>query len=143
MKAKNVIINFLLCYIVALFATALINKYLTKTYTDSVSLFFYLLIIGFPTIVKLVFIYFFFLFTSYSLLRRISGRMGKTIFLLSFSVLFFFVVLGVDWSLSANRYHNFYEYAMQPNVYTIFSIISIVQCNIFLIILSRKQIVSI
>jgi hypothetical protein len=124
---KNAIRNFLFCFVAAILCTVLIERLFTRLYDNTISLFFYILIIGFPVIFPLAGIYFLYFVSSFYVVRKIKLTIIRVFALLLYGVLFFFIVLKVNWLVSKSRYHSFDEYIKEGNVYLTFSIIAVIQ----------------
>jgi hypothetical protein len=127
---KRDILNFALCYLGAIACLDLVDKFITKTYDNHLSFFFYILLKGFlPVILPILLIYFFYLITARVLSGRIKSRVLRIYFLSFYGLVYLFVILGTLWAFSNFRYHTFSEDMNEPNLYLAFSMISIIQVN--------------
>jgi len=129
---KRIIVNFLLCFVGSIICAILWGRLFTKEHEDGISLFFYILIMGFPVILPLAFIYLLYFFSSFYIVKNIKLRIIKIFFLLLYGILYSFMVLKISWLNSQSRYHSFDEYIKEGDVYLVFSIIAVIQIGIFL-----------
>lgn len=130
---KKYLIYFLVSFVVSDLLAVFSNKFFAKVYGDNLSLFFYLLIFGFPAALPyLLLIYFFYLFSSIFFLKKINPNIARICFLIAYSIFYLLLILKLDWLSSRERYHSFDEFIREPNLYLMFSCTSVLTITVLL-----------
>lgn len=123
-------INFIYCYLAAILLVTLLDAFDRKSPNYFFSLLLELLVLGFPAIVQLVFIYFIYFLITYYCINQIKNGYLRTIFLILFAISFSLLVGMITWQYSKPLYHSLNEYLKDSNTYLIFTFISVVQVGI-------------
>jgi hypothetical protein len=124
MKVKTLLLNFFICVVVSIFIDALIWN--DPGNSIFIRKFFYLLLMGIPaSLIYNLLIYSVYLISANYIAKKVTHLYFTVFILIVISIIYFTIILMLDWYYSKNLYHSFEEYINEFSHYLVFAIICI------------------